>query len=416
VERAVACAQTGVILFTEIVGNQRVNFMRATANDRRTSTSDSLPLTLVWVESTSDSTAAGAHLRGTIARLNDSRFSFRVITQGAERSRRLPAQLSRALRIANVVGRGLLAPRRGVFLARWSPFISLISTRWRRKGLPTVLFVQGNLDDLYDSNPWTKRVRGITDLALRSIREADEIITPSEGLAAWAATIRADGGDRITVIPNGVDLNLFHSMRDETAAKRGHALFFGNMARWQGIDTVLAALEHPAWPEDLGLWFIGDGQMAEAVRECSDPRVRYLGRLPKAEVAREAARAELVLATRHADGASATGVSPFKIIEAAAAGTPSVVTDVPGQAELARDLGGAVIIPPGDPAALAQAVADLHADAELRQRLVSVASQEVKRYDWAASAPILTRVVLRASGREPTAESSGTSFEVVSDD
>lgn len=372
--------------------------MRSPTRTRHEDGSADVSLTLVWVESTVDSTAAGAHLRGTMTRLADPRFRLRVFTQGSEAPGWLPTQIGKLARISRVVGRALAAPRRGLLVARWSPFISVISRRWRRQGLPTLLFVQGNLDDLYESNPWTRRVPWITKAALQSIVDASHIITPSAGLSEWVAALRPNGAENVTVIPNGVDVALFRSKKRNVGQEAPYALFFGNMARWQGIDTLLAALEQPTWPADLEMWFIGDGQLAETVQQHPDGRVRHFGRLPKEEVARHVAGAELVLATRHADGASATGVSPFKIIEAAAAGTPAVVTEVPGQAELARDLGGSVVIPADDPIALAQAVADLHADPQLRDRLSAQASRAVERYDWAAAAPTVSDIVLSLVG------------------
>lgn len=357
-----------------------------------------LPITLVWVERTTDSTAAGAHLRGTIARLRDPRFRYRLFTDSGENVPWMPSIVRQALRIGRVIGGACSIRPRGVLLARWSPFISLVSRRWARRGLPTVLLVQGNLDDLYDSNPWTKRVPWITKLALESIRTAAHIVTPSEGLAAWVRTIRHESSDSITVIPNGVDVDMFARERDMlTTETAPHVLFFGNMAKWQGIDTVLEALQDPLWPADLGLHFIGDGEMTAAVRDCGDERVRYLGRLPKAEVARAAAKAELSLATRHADGASATGVSPFKILESAAAGTPCIVTRVPGQTELAADIGGAMLIAPGDPHALAEAVAALHEEPERRAALTRAGLEGIQRYDWATGAPALTAIVVNAA-------------------
>ncbi|WP_409048035.1 glycosyltransferase family 4 protein [Microbacterium sp. HA-8] len=360
-----------------------------------------IPLTLVWVELTSDSTAAGAHVRGTLQRLNDARFRPSVITQWEDRPTWLPRPARKMWRIASVVARARLAPARGVLLARWSPFIALISGRWTKRGRPFVLFVQGNLDDMYDSNPWTRRARWLTDLALSSIREATQVVTPSEGLAEWVGTLRPDGRTDVTVIPNGADVALFEQERAKAAretAGPAHALFFGNMARWQGIDTILDALADPQWPEDLGLRVIGDGQMADAVRACGDPRLTYLGRRTKPEVAAAAARAEISLATRHDIAASATGVSPFKIIESAAAGTPTVVTRVPGQTELAEDIGGSVLIDAGDAPALAGAVARLHADADARAALAERGLAGAARYDWAARADELTEVVHAAAG------------------
>ena len=365
---------------------------------------DDIPLTLLWVELTTDSTAAGAHLRGTLDRLSDPRFRPRVITRWTDGPGWMPRAGRKAWRIASVVSRARLARPRGVLIARWSPFIALVSRRWTRRGRPFVLFVQGNLDDMYDSNPWTRKATWITRLALASIREATHVVTPSEGLAEWVGAVRDDGRASITVIPNGVDLSLFEQERRavdaETAADPGarHALFFGNMAGWQGIDTILDAIADPEWPADLGLRVIGEGQMAEAVQSCGDARVVYLGRLPKRDVAREVARAELTLATRHDVAASATGVSPFKIIESAASGTPCIVTRVPGQTELALDLGGSLLIPADDAHELARAVARLHGDAALRASLAADARAGVASYDWKARADALTGIILRLAG------------------
>lgn len=363
-------------------------------------------LTVVCVELASDSTAAGSHLRGTLARLASGGFPTRVIARFDDGPRWMPAAARKAWRIASVVGRARIARPRGVLVARWSPFIALVSRRWTRRGLPLVLLVQGNLDDLYDSNPWTRRASGITELALASIRDATRVVTPSAGLAEWVATLRGDGTGTITVIPNGVDLALFEEARREAVASGeeadgrhsgpSHALFVGNLAAWQGIDTILAALADPAWPADLGLHVIGDGQLADVVRQSPDARVVFHGRRSKAEVARAVARATMTLATRHDDAASATGVSPFKVIEAAAAGTPCVVTRVPGQTELATDLGGSILIPPDDPAALAQAVARLHGDPALRARLSEDGRRGSAAYDWAVRGAALTAVIAGA--------------------
>jgi len=358
---------------------------------------EKLPLTLLWVESTTDSTAAGAHLRGTVARLAPELFELRVFTRSIDGPAWIPGRLRKPWRIASVLGRAKLARPRGVLLARWSPFVALVSRRWIRAGVPLVLFVQGNLDDLYDSNPWTRRVPWLTSMALASIRDAAAVVTPSEGLARWVGAVRgADVEGTVTVIPNGVDLPLFERVRSDSTAdttEGPYAVFFGNMATWQGVDTILHALADPRWPADLALKVIGDGPLAREVQASSDPRVHYLGRRSKPEVAQIVAGAQIALATRSDVAASATGVSPFKVIEAAAAGTPAVVTQVPGQEELARDIGGALLIPPGDPAALADAVATLHADADLRARLTERGLVRVRAYDWAARADELRTVV-----------------------
>jgi glycosyltransferase involved in cell wall biosynthesis len=60
---------------------------------------------------------------------------------------------------------------------------------------------------------------------------------------------------------------------------------------------------------------------------------------------------------------------PRSLIEAAASARPIVATDIPGCREIARHGENALLVPPGDPGALADALARLFADRELRMRL-----------------------------------------------
>ncbi len=59
---------------------------------------------------------------------------------------------------------------------------------------------------------------------------------------------------------------------------------------------------------------------------------------------------------------------PKSLLEAAACGRPIVATDVPGCREIARGGVNAILVPPDDPAALAEAMARLANDADLRRR------------------------------------------------
>jgi glycosyltransferase involved in cell wall biosynthesis len=69
---------------------------------------------------------------------------------------------------------------------------------------------------------------------------------------------------------------------------------------------------------------------------------------------------------------------PNTLLEAAAAGRPMIATDVPGCRELVRTGETGILVPPRDPAALADALARLAADAALRQRLGAAARRLVE--------------------------------------
>jgi glycosyltransferase involved in cell wall biosynthesis len=66
------------------------------------------------------------------------------------------------------------------------------------------------------------------------------------------------------------------------------------------------------------------------------------------------------------------------VIEAMAAGLPVVASDVGGLRELVRDGETGTLVPPGDPAVLANALRPLVADRELRRRYGSAGRQRAK--------------------------------------
>jgi glycosyltransferase involved in cell wall biosynthesis len=103
--------------------------------------------------------------------------------------------------------------------------------------------------------------------------------------------------------------------------------------------------------------------------------VRTVGELEPEELPDLHAAADVYLSVPSRDG---TAVS---VLEAMAAGVPNVATDAPGiDPEILRPDETALLVPPGDSAALASAVVALGRDEELRARLVQRATEIVRRY------------------------------------
>jgi glycogen synthase len=69
------------------------------------------------------------------------------------------------------------------------------------------------------------------------------------------------------------------------------------------------------------------------------------------------------------------------VVEALAAGTPVISTDVGGVAEVVRDGENGLLVPSGDADALAGAIRRYFADDSLRERLRSFAAESVRAYD-----------------------------------
>jgi glycosyltransferase involved in cell wall biosynthesis len=214
-------------------------------------------------------------------------------------------------------------------------------------------------------------------------RSAAALLPVTEGLGQMLRHELRDVPMR--VVPNGVNAALFRPASAPAAGARKYAVFFGGFTRWHGVDVMTAAVAHPQWPHDLDLLLIGDGQMVGLVREAQarTPRLHWQPTLPQDVLAEKIAQAQMGLVPINSiGGRGTTGFYPLKLFEVLACGVPAIVTDYPGQADLVRALGAGLVIPPDDPAALARAVAQLHAHPIDRQTMLQVASRVVAEHAW----------------------------------
>ena len=70
------------------------------------------------------------------------------------------------------------------------------------------------------------------------------------------------------------------------------------------------------------------------------------------------------------------------LTEAFAAGTPVVASDIPGYRDVVRDGADGLLVPPGDPIALAEALRGLALDEPLRARMARSARERAERFAW----------------------------------
>jgi glycosyltransferase involved in cell wall biosynthesis len=175
------------------------------------------------------------------------------------------------------------------------------------------------------------------------------------------------------------------------------AAFLGLIRPYKGLDLLL-----DAWP---------------AVRAAVPGACLYVAGRPfgDASGARAAAMARegVVAALRYTTAAEFAGalrradcvVLPYRSIDlsgvlfaALALARPLVATDVGGLREAVEETGAGLVVPPDDPAALAEAVTHVLADARLRERLAAAAAAAAAGpYSWAAVAEA-TEAVYAASG------------------
>ena len=141
---------------------------------------------------------------------------------------------------------------------------------------------------------------------------------------------------------------------------------------------------------------MGDGpgrRAAEAqARRLAGP-VRFTGFAPHARIPAVLRHIDLlVLATRYEE-------LPSVLIEAMAAGLPVIASRVGGIPALVdHDVNG-LLVPPGDPAALAAAISRVLAEPGTAARLAAAARQTAQRYTWPTLARQVAAVYLQVTAK-----------------
>ena len=258
-----------------------------------------------------------------------------------------------------------------------SPVLNAFPALWvgRRCGLPVVYEMRASWEDAaVDHGSTTEgslRYRVSRGLETIALRLADQVTTICEGLRG-DITARGVANDRVTVIPNAVDVSTFSfdAPPDEALRQRlglGGATvlgFAGSFYGYEGLNLLIDAARlllptHPA----LRVLLVGGGPQEAALKAqvasagLSD-RVIFTGRVPNDQVQRYYELID-VLAYPRLPMRLTELVTPLKPLEAMAQGRMFVASDVGGHRELVRDGQTGHLFKAGSAAALAQAMNDL---------------------------------------------------------
>ena len=230
--------------------------------------------------------------------------------------------------------------------------------------------------------PWNEKIMGriaVSDLARR-----------------WQ--IEALGSDAVQ-IPNGVDVASFASAQPLPGYPRPGrtVLFLGRFDEpRKGMAVLLGAL--PAVVEeypDIELLVVGRGDEDDLREQAGDlaGHLRFLGQVEDAEKASALRSADVYCAPN-------TGGESFGIVlvEAMAAGTAVVASNLDAFRRVLEDGEAGCLVPVEDSDALARALISVLSDDDVRARLVTVASDAVRCYDWSVVADDILRVYETVAG------------------
>jgi glycosyltransferase involved in cell wall biosynthesis len=215
----------------------------------------------------------------------------------------------------------------------------------------------------------------------------DHHVCVSEAVATFSRQHSRLPEQNITVIPNGVDAELFANAEPSDLSVFGippdaqTMLFVGRLDPQKDPCLLLQAMEllMSSYPQ-LHLLFVGDGPLKEelksqVVNSELKERVHCAGR--RDDVANLMKACDVFVLPSRWEG------MPNVVLEAMAAGLPIVATEVEGTAELLAENQTGLLVPPHSPTALAEAVETLLRDSKQAQSMKQSAQQLVsKRFTW----------------------------------
>jgi glycosyltransferase involved in cell wall biosynthesis len=253
----------------------------------------------------------------------------------------------------------------------------------RQLGLPLALEVNAPAAerDLYFSEHlhlpfvarWTEAYK---------LRHADAVTVVSTSLKDHLVVEYGIPGEKITIAPNGADLELFHPAVQPAndVAPRGSGPvvgFVGSFRKWHGTDLLAGMIrEVGAARPHVRFLLVGDGPEADALRAATDglrERVVFTGRVPHERVPALVAALDIgVMPHSNFYG------SPLKVIEWMAAGRAIVAPDLPPLRDVIVNGTEGLLFPPRDGVALTRSVLRLVDDPPLRSRLGAAAANRAR--------------------------------------
>jgi glycosyltransferase involved in cell wall biosynthesis len=269
----------------------------------------------------------------------------------------------------------------------WFFFALPAAVAARLKAVPLVVnYRGGGAESFLERNAWA--VRPI-------VGRAAALVVPS----GFLQEVFRRFGMPSVIVPNIVDLAQFRPAPVRRGGQGVHLLVARNLEPIYDNETAIRALailrnDVP----DARLTIAGEGPLRASLERLASElgvadAVRFCGRVANADMPLLYASADVCLNPSLVDN------MPISLLESLASGVPVVSTRVGGVAYLVEHDRTALLVEPGDPAAMAQAVLRLLRDASLRARLRQSGLDHVRGFDWPGVRPQLLAVYAAATNR-----------------
>ena len=273
---------------------------------------------------------------------------------------------------------------------------------------------------VYESHGYAPVVSGLMPMLLSSApaastrkqrrleRREKRVWARAEGYVTITATLAQELERRlgprpagnVVVVPDGARVDPDRSFDWEGPGRPPVVTYAGHLYPWKGVDVLIEALA--LLPDVRGRivgGHPGESDLARvralaAARRVAD-RVELTGLVPQPEVDRFLGAADVLVLPNRATAVSAHYTSPLKLFEYLAAGRPIIASALPALEEILHADENALLVPPDDPRALADAIRRLTTNRALAVRLARRAFEMAAEFSWPRRAERLEAVLAR---------------------
>ena len=278
-------------------------------------------------------------------------------------------------------------PSADVVLVGYPGHLDLPAARRAARGRPVVFNPLVSLSDTLVGDrgrfgPRSLPARLLRRIDRRALRSVDLVVADTEAHAGFLADLAGLPRDGFAICFVGAEERVFRP--GWSPQEPFTALFVGKLIPLHGLETILMAAR--LVPE-LGVRIVGSGQLDHLLAN-RPPNVEWVRWVEYEQLAAEFHAASCGLGI-FGTSDKAQRVIPNKAFQSLACGTPLVTADTPAARELLTDE-TAVLVPPGDPEALATALRRLAGDPKWTRQLAGAghaayrkhASEEVLGARW----------------------------------
>ncbi len=256
----------------------------------------------------------------------------------------------------------------------------------------------GNLSEIEGSEKATQLLypplRLLEEIYFRQNRLC---ITPSSWMKNWfteSFKIQKD----IRVVPNCIDVNDYILNKSDLVAQKiipqnlqekRIILYAGRLLSLKGVDVLIRAVPKVLKNiknDDVIFVFAGPGDSnrfhTKLAENNAEAKCLFTGPLPKETVIQLMKKSALVILPTYNDN------SPYTILEAMACGTPVVASNVGGIPEIITNGYDGILVKPGSPDTLANAITNILQDKSLYDQISKREKQTItKKFSWETNLP-----------------------------